>query len=69
MDPGATIAALLAHPAVVLMDLGMLGVQLVAVKIMPVADPTVAPQVLRRGICVGFPAALFLYVLDGFSPF
>jgi hypothetical protein len=43
--PGAAITTLLADPAVVLMDLRMLCIQLVAVKIVPVADPTVASQV------------------------
>jgi hypothetical protein len=45
LNPGTGIAALLANPAVVLIDLGMLGIQLVAVEIMPVADATVASQV------------------------
>jgi len=60
LDPGATVSALLADPTMVLVDLGVLSVQLVAVKIMPVADATVAPQVLRGRICFGFAAALFL---------
>jgi len=60
LDPGATVSALLAHPTMVLADLGVLSVQLVTVKIMPVADAAVAPQVLRGSICFGFPAGLFL---------
>jgi hypothetical protein len=68
LNPGAAIAALLTHPAVVLMDLGMLCIQLVAVKIMPVADPTVASQVLRAGICFGYPAAFPLGIFDGHPP-
>ena len=68
LNPGAAIAALLADPAVVLMDLGMLRIQLVAVKIMPVADPTVASQVLRARICFGYPAAFPPGIFDGYPP-
>jgi hypothetical protein len=68
LNPGAAIAALLADPAVVLMDLGMLRIQLVAVKIMPVADPTVASQVLRAGIFFGYPAAFPPGIFDGHPP-
>ena len=68
MNPGAAITAFLADPAVVLMDLGMLRIQLVAVKIMPVADATVPSQVLRLGICLGLPASFPLGIFDGHPP-
>jgi hypothetical protein len=68
LNPGTAIAALLADPAVVLVDLGMLGIHLVAVKIMPVADPTVASQVLRLGICFGLPAAFPLGIFNSHPP-
>jgi len=69
LNPGAAIAALLANPAVVLMDLGMLCIQLVAAKVMPVADTTVASQVFRAGICFGLAAAFSLRIFDGYPPF
>ena len=68
LNPGAAIATLLTDPAVVLMDLDMLCIELVAVKIMPVANPTVASQVFRLGICFGLPAAFPLGIFDGHPP-
>jgi hypothetical protein len=59
LDPGAAIAAFLAHPARVLVELGMLCVELMSVEVMPVTDPTVSPQVERRKISFSLPVGLF----------
>jgi len=42
LNPGTAIAAFLAHPAMVLVELCVLCIELMPVKIMPVTNATVA---------------------------
>jgi hypothetical protein len=58
LNPGAAIAASLAHPAVVLVKLSVFRVELLSVKIMAVADTTVSSQVKGAKIPFGLPIAL-----------
>jgi hypothetical protein len=50
-DPGTAVPAFLTNPSMVLVELGMFRIHLVAVKIMPIADPAVPAKVylLRIG--------------------
>ena len=50
-DPDAAVPAFLTNPSMVLVELGMFRIHLVAVKIMPIADPAVPAKVylLRIG--------------------
>jgi hypothetical protein len=49
-DSDAAVPAFLTNPAMVLVELGMLRIHLVAVKIMPIADPAVPAKVYRLRI-------------------
>jgi hypothetical protein len=50
-DPDTAVPAFLTNPSMVLVELGMFRIHLVAVKIMPIADPAVPAKVylLRIG--------------------
>jgi len=63
-DADAVVPAFLANPSMVLMELGMLRIHLVAVKIMPIANPAIPAKVNRLrigGRRFGFGSGHFLY--------
>jgi len=63
-DADAVVPAFLTNPSMVLMELGMFRIHLVAVKIMPIANPAIPAKVDRLRISgrrLGFGSGHFLY--------